>query len=236
MASLYIPPIKTPVSHPRAYPFKLPVQLDPSCVLCLLPIRDDKWYDFSGKGNHGTIEGAIWTAKGRLGPALYIDGLDDYVKTPSINHGSSFTIAGWVKVTSNKDYPTMMATGTSGSASGWRLYTPRKSNQIMRFECADGSAEEGFAASSIVSYDVRHLLGATIVKGGTSTFYLDGVPDGTFTTTKDFITQKPVYIGAVADLYSGCFLKTLFDEAYLFTRAFSASDMLALFELGREVR
>ena len=89
MPVLTIPPIVAPALHPLKTPFKLPFQLDPSCVLCLMPIRDDKWFDFSGKGNHGTIIGATWTAKGRLGPSLSFDGVDDWVKVP---HAPSLAI------------------------------------------------------------------------------------------------------------------------------------------------
>ena len=66
-----------------------------------MPIRDDKWFDFSGKGNHGTIIGATWTAKGRLGPSLSFDGVDDYVEVP---HSASLTspvngitVMAWIK-------------------------------------------------------------------------------------------------------------------------------------------
>jgi len=101
MPVITFPPLRSPTPKPLIYPWKQPFSIDPSCDLCLLPIRDDKWYDFSGKGNHGTIEGAIWTAKGRYGPALYFDGINDYAtlgNDNSLNVGTGdFTLELFIK-------------------------------------------------------------------------------------------------------------------------------------------
>ena len=99
MPVLTIPPLRSPTSKPIILPRKQPLAIDPSCVLCLLPIRDNKWYDFSHKGNHGVITNAVWTAKGRHGPALYFDGDGDYVnagKGASLNITAAITLEQWL--------------------------------------------------------------------------------------------------------------------------------------------
>jgi serine/threonine-protein kinase len=42
----------------------------------------DRVQDLSGKGNHGTVHGATWTAKGKVGGAYQFDGRDDFIRTP----------------------------------------------------------------------------------------------------------------------------------------------------------
>jgi len=53
-------------------------------------------YDSSFYNNHGTIYGATWT-DGKFGKALSFDGVDDYVRTGSVNgFGETITISFWV--------------------------------------------------------------------------------------------------------------------------------------------
>ncbi len=97
---LILPPVRSPTSKPLSAALPQPFALDKSCVLALLPVRDDKWYDFGGKGNHGTLQGAVFTAKGRWGPGVYFDGLDDYVDLGSaqiLPLTGAFTILWWCK-------------------------------------------------------------------------------------------------------------------------------------------
>ena len=55
--------------------------------------------DSSGNGNTGTlVNGPLWTA-GRVGNALFFDGIDDNVTVPdstSLDLSSSFTLSAWV--------------------------------------------------------------------------------------------------------------------------------------------
>ena len=58
-------------------------------------------HDFSGEGNHGTINGASWK-DGRYGWALEFDGVDDYVDCGD-NTGEgegAITLSAWVKADS----------------------------------------------------------------------------------------------------------------------------------------
>ena len=58
--------------------------------------------DASGRGHHGAIRGAQWTA-GISGGALQFDGLDDFVQVPdaaelSFTRADSYSISAWVRV------------------------------------------------------------------------------------------------------------------------------------------
>lgn len=114
-----IPTIKTPTRKPVLYPLKQPFQIDPSCVLALLPQRDDKWFDYSGKGNHGSINGATWTARKGIGPALNFDGVDDYVnQTSPLSLIKSFTIEIWSLNSTQNTLERLIMNGKGGN-SGW---------------------------------------------------------------------------------------------------------------------
>ena len=77
---------------------------DTSCVLWL-PGQDDAYSvtirDRLGKGNHGTIYGALWKRNSQGLWYLDLDG-DDYVTitdAPSFNITTALTVITWVKVT-----------------------------------------------------------------------------------------------------------------------------------------
>ncbi|MBI5206231.1 MAG: Ig-like domain-containing protein, partial [Candidatus Firestonebacteria bacterium] len=57
-------------------------------------------YDSSGNGNSGTINGATWV-DGKIGKALYFDGVNDYFIVPnsaSLNSTNKITIGAWIKL------------------------------------------------------------------------------------------------------------------------------------------
>ena len=63
--------------------------------------------DASGKGNTGTLSGAVRTTAGRFGGALEFDGVNDWVTvndSTSLRLTTGMTIEGWA-------YPTPAATG-----------------------------------------------------------------------------------------------------------------------------
>jgi hypothetical protein len=75
-----LPLIKTPSPLPLVRPYSRPIIIhDKSLIAYYVFDREGKLMDLSGNGNHGTITGATFNAKGRYGAALSFDGLDDYV-------------------------------------------------------------------------------------------------------------------------------------------------------------
>ena len=99
---IQVPPLITPVRKPLAQPRKHPTLLDPSCVAYYDFSRGPKLYDYSGKGNHGTITGATFVSKGRYGPALSFDGADDIINCGNDSSldliENDHTIAVWASV------------------------------------------------------------------------------------------------------------------------------------------
>ena len=233
MAALVIPPVKRPARHPRRQPIILPPQLDKSCILCLLPLRDNKWYDYSGHGNHGTITGATWVSKGRRGAALLFDGVDDYVDCgddDSLKLTGSFSILCWIKLHSD-------IIGKNASildfnyVDGYCLFK-RKTDKIRAYRDL-GGAGTGYldGVAKLVAdtwYHLAWVVDDTISKGY---IYINGALDnsGTLDNTPSF-GEGTLLVGRRAD---GFYFKGIIDEVLIFNRVLTADEIRALYELGR---
>jgi hypothetical protein len=84
----------------RLYPARsVPAPVTP--VLVAWWKLDNNAQDSSGNGNNGTLNnGATYAAAGKIGAALSLDGIDDYVdcgNDPSVNITDVITVAAWVK-------------------------------------------------------------------------------------------------------------------------------------------
>ena len=93
--------------------------------------------DSSGNGNTGTlVNGPLWTA-GRVGNALFFDGIDDNVTVPdsnSLDLSSSFTLSAWVNPASTfTDFRSILAKNYK-----YYLYAS------VAGYCGDGSPLGGF--------------------------------------------------------------------------------------------
>lgn len=233
MGTLTFPPVISPTRKPLKYPFKLPVQLDPSCVLCLLPIHDNKWYDFSGHGNHGTLHPPIWTAKGRYGPALYFDGKDDYVDCgddESSDMGiGSFALEVWIKTTDTSAYAYVLSKRETGGAYAIRLIAGCPSLYVR-----DGTGPFVVDSSiSIADDNWHHLFGRVNRATKLAEIFIDGakVKDGDITTLGNTNGTGTLQVGN----YTGghYWVTGLIDQACIYVRAPSALEIKALYEQGR---
>ena len=236
MAVFTFPPLRSPTSKPLITPFKQPFAIHPSCVLCPLPIRDNKWYDFSGHGNHGVIHNATWTAKGRHGPALYFDGLDDYVVITdhaSQRGMSELTLTLWLNPTA---WDTYIGVISKWSTETKRHYILWKSIGGFMFQVCDGvnldSIETTPPSTGVWTHVVTTYKVASHLK-----IYFNGVEVAT-RTPKEALGNisneagEPLHIGRHHPYY----FKGLIDELLMFRRSPSASEIKALYEQGLALR
>jgi concanavalin A-like lectin/glucanase superfamily protein/galactose oxidase-like protein/Big-like domain-containing protein len=80
--------------------------------------------DASGLANHGTVNGATWTAAGRFGSALTFDGVNDWVTVPdaaSLDLTNRLTIEAWVYPTALNSWDTIVLK-EAGSTLAYALY------------------------------------------------------------------------------------------------------------------
>jgi len=84
----------------RLYPDREPVVETPATLVGYWKL-DNNAQDSSGNGNDGTLVGGpTWAAAGRIGAALSLDGVDDYVNCgngASLDITDRVTLAAWVK-------------------------------------------------------------------------------------------------------------------------------------------
>ena len=148
--------------------------LKDGCVLWLQfdEEKGDVAYDQSGKGNNGDIHGAT-RVKGKIGGALSFDGVDDYVRTPSINVGSNFSVFGWVKlVGTQKSYPILAANKNSGgTANGWSVWV--KATQL-KWESGNGTNGECIGSTGFSDITGTFAHTGFVYKDGVIYFYLNG--------------------------------------------------------------
>ena len=236
MPVLTILPVITPTRHPLKTPFTLPFQLDPSCVLCLMPFSNDKWWDFSGKGNHGAIIGATWTAKGRLGPALYFDGVDDYVEiahSDSLNL-NALTVEAWMKSTlTGAWFRTVVAKyGYTGVTPSWGLGW--MDTNTLGFYIRDTAAvihKPMAAAGEGLDGEWHHLVG--VASADKVQFWMDEIlKDEVTRTAGDIRNDRFVSLAYHYNTY----VPETIDEVRIYNRALSSAEILALYEQGREIR
>jgi len=64
-----------------------------------MPEAATKWIDQSGHNNNGTLSGAVFVDRGRRGPAMYFDGINDYVNitaATSFQNPPALSIETWI--------------------------------------------------------------------------------------------------------------------------------------------
>jgi hypothetical protein len=85
-------------------------------------------HDSSGNGVTMTLSGSplpLWVP-GKHGTAIKFDGSNNYLTSPSakmLPSGSTMTVSGWVKLTTNKSWSTVMAHEWTAKNGSWDLFT-----------------------------------------------------------------------------------------------------------------
>jgi len=191
--------------------------------------------DLSGRGNHGTINGATWVGSER-GVSLYFDGVNDYVDLPhssSLNITTPITIGARIK--SSTDVPSGNQTmaivdrGEYGDPRNSMSLRVEGDGDIIRFDYEYGSGANSLA--SLGTTDITDNLSHYVVgiwNGSRCLAYVDGDIEGNvscpntpgsfdqgFCIGKDM--QQP---GDYSMFFEG-----LIDEVYIYNCALFASQV-----------
>jgi len=77
--------------------------------------------DSSGSGNHGDPNGGVSYVAGKVGQAIHLDGIDDYVAIQNLNYArtgyTAWTVCSWIRTSSNL----MQAIASFDRSEYWRL-------------------------------------------------------------------------------------------------------------------
>jgi len=189
-------------------------------------------YDYSGHGNHGTIDGAAWTT-GISGSALNFDGDDDYVEVDSftLSAPDPQTQCIWFTLndlTISRHLTSYDARGTFTVLSNATLQVELQGNPNgIRIRSSDtvATGQWHFVCLRLYGFDVA--TGRTI---DDADFYIDGV-----------VQDKSSYdIGVNTDirntLYIGCYQPAwgshfdgIIDEVRIYDRVLSHAEILDLY-------
>ena len=191
--------------------------------------------DATGNGLAGTLmNGAAWVA-GRIGTAVGLDGVDDYVEVPHVPALDAYplTVSAWVRTTTgglsgvvNKYLPS--------SLDGYQIFVNGGSLCAWYFRDASNYVWDGTSCSLAVPgrADGQWHHVAFVVDAAGGRLYVDG----SLAATRAW-TGTPGPASTTASLsfgrYPGIatpYLPGAIDEVRLYARALSAAEVTALFE------
>ena len=207
--------------------------------------------DSSGNNYHATIfnagDGASSWASGKVGGAVQLDGVDDYLAIQNLFYNQvgqipQVTVSAWVKTTKSSEGIVM----SFDRSEYWRLSVggPNNNGKIM-FSTFSSSVTDLYG-QTVVSDGTWHMITASYSNGtGAVSFYLDGITDGSATahsgaalgrgTTRfgvfgannEDVSFNTMDNGSRILLFQG-----LIDDARIYNRALSASEVYVLHELS----
>jgi hypothetical protein len=189
-------------------------------------IQGARVVDESGSGNHGTINGIIYSTNGVVGQAVVFNGIKAFIqvpKTPSLNLNGPLTMSAWVKPESTEGFTSVLA-----KEYNFKGYHLSIDGGAMR---ASVSGSKGISGSIPVR-QWTHLVAVC-----TSSNLLQYI-NGKLVNTADATTPQD----SSTDLYLGCwmhpvkgpsrFFNGLLDEVRIYNRALSDEEVRHLYELN----
>jgi hypothetical protein len=192
--------------------------------------------------NNGTLVGGATFAAGEVGQAFSFDGSSGYVSIPDSpsmdSFTSSITIETWIKVnqlTLNTDW---MGIVTKGNNS-WRLQATMYTNTVYFGLDGVSPSRDLYGTRNVNDGQWHHV--AAVYDGTNMFLYVDGTLDVSQPAT-GLIAQNnsPVCLGATYNAYElschclelGYFFNGLVDEASIYNRALTASEIAAIYAAG----
>ena len=205
----------------------------PGCVLNLTfeEPSGNIAYDISGFRNHGTIYGATRT-NGKIGKALYFDGVDDYVRIPHTSilvPNNEWTIEGWFYYTGITDFGSIIGKSKEGGNYTYWVFVD-KDDKL----CSAVYSNNYPVVRSIQTLKKGrwYHFAITWQYPGEEKMYVNGVLENSALSKKDAIdTTGDV---TIAELRPGrhCHIKGVIDEIKLYNRALSPEEIKALYYKG----
>lgn len=192
------------------------------------------WFDLSGNSNNGTLTNGPTYSTGS-GGSIVFDGVDDYVGTFSnyntyfnFTTSNQFTINCFFKVTTNANFKSLVVSSNTVSSGEWN-YGLWISNTNTLFTGYHNVSKYG----NTVLNSGQIYQGTLTYSGSVHTLYLNGINDGTFTSTGLFnSTGQQLAIGRKGATSANYFPGTVY-TTQIYNRALSSSEINQNFQATR---
>ncbi|MCI0553751.1 MAG: T9SS type A sorting domain-containing protein [Anaerolineae bacterium] len=233
---LYVSELATPGRIFRIFPAVAPDCVTPPSGMTGWWPGEDNAND-TQSGNHGTLQNGATFAPGLVGQAFIFDGVNNYVSLPPNSVTGDFTVEFWEKSSSNALYRVALSFAASAS--------PATSNLIFDFNDPDwpggtglwvywnGGGEHRITTGSIGSFTNGIWHHIALTRSGTNmTLYVNGVSVGStvYVPAIDLSNFNINHIGAGPS--PGNFWDGLIDEATIYNRALTASEIQSIYNAG----
>jgi sialidase-1 len=187
--------------------------------------------------NDGTIVGGPNVVEGKVGEALELNGVDQYVDVGHPADGSldfgqdiDFTIAAWIKVSETPaDQYTIVSKGDRGSSARILFKINGDLAYITLANEPGGGQKPDFTSNTPVVDGEWHYVALVADRRNATMIYVDGVLDaeGIGSDATDVNTESPLYIGKSHQDGNDPrrFLEGLIDEVSIYNRALSINEI-----------
>jgi len=220
----------------RAQPFRLPTRLPTEPGLSgFWPFMEgcgSLIHDLSGKGNNGTLYGPVWASTIR-GPAIWLDGTDDYAlcpRSPSLDITEEITLVAWIRpeeMTADGDIIDKYTTATN---LGYYLEFEAAFNKI-ELTHGDGEASDYLLSNTVLNWGRWYCVGASH-SPGKDEIYINGELDNEKSTGVGLeVTDQDLLIGCSypgSEHYHGTI-----KEVWVFNRRLLPWEHKRIYEVGR---
>jgi hypothetical protein len=196
--------------------------------------------DDSGQGNVGYMQGAATSSEkiaGVLGQALNFDTSDSVHipnGTPYDFTNGTFSVAAWIKPSSNIVSVQRIVDHNGGCGNGWTLEYDNGFVATQGLSIQLNSIDFPASNNNVITLGQWQHVGFTD-NAGSITFYVNGVAAGSTSTT-------PLPLAASSDLVIGgrtCDtarnINAAIDDVHIYNRALIASEMKRLYNLGSTI-
>lgn len=217
--------------------------------------------DASGLGNVGRIVGQIstTTAPGPIGQAISLDGVNDYVESPepiflSSTNIVTFSFWAWINSFQKSGFQTLLYHPRNGNPGDYDMLI--EIDNDTNGDCTGGpprfvvamhnSAGGGNTTGCYVppSTNVWHHYSLTFDKStnpDTVILYIDGILQTASETSSsdnvDNFSDTPLFLGSYNNgTASSQFTEGKIDDFRIYTRTFSISEVVRLYQMGQPAR